>query len=177
MSTPAMRFNWADSDSDNDECNTVAKFVDTDKAHEDESTSRALNFDDTPHRRFQEITIQAAIPYTLKSVWKHASTPTPEGSGPCRPLHVNRALEEVTTVLRQHCGRLEYSDLMAKVQWRSRFQSSFGSLFTFLKRNRTTFRYRQSVVELMDDETLVSELLKINWRADKTPKSPATATQ
>ena len=190
----------------------------------------------SPFRQCQEVTIQAAIPYTLKSVWSPAAasavsvapavaalppvastvsapsatalttpskalayatapssaaaTPAPASAtnspalvaaaataagAPLRPLRMNRALDELTSVLRQHNGSLPYDELMLKAQWRSRFQPSFGSLFTFLKRNRDIFHYQQSVVRLLQEASIVAELLKINWAGAATAAAAASS--
>ena len=175
-------------------------------AADDDAAVRELLLAITPSRQSQEVTIQAAIPYKLKSVWNAGGTspapstpsvaagpssaaPTPArvaaAGGPSpssaaskaatpsgaaagaasRPLRMNRAVDELTSVLRANDGSLPYDELMASSQWRSRFQPSFGSLFTFLKRNRDIFHYQQSVVELVKEGSIVAELLKMQWGA------------
>lgn len=130
--------------------------------------------------RSQEMRVDSAVPYTFKSVWSVTAGPTANHFKTSRKeasnshhhnasmssvdrIH-NRACEQLTAILRANCGRVEYSDLMKESDWRAKFQPCFGSLFSFLKRNKSSFRYTRSHVELVEEEGIVSELLKVQWR-------------
>ena len=124
--------------------------------------------------RSQEMRVDSAVPYTFKSVWSVTAGPATHNRRIAKDFDTsstssidrihNRACEQLTSVLRAHSGRADYSDLMKETDWRVRFQPCFGSLFSFLKRNKNTFRYSRSAVELVEEEGIVSELLKVHWR-------------
>eukprot|EP00658_Telonema_sp_P-2_P061230 TRINITY_DN49963_c0_g1_i1.p2 TRINITY_DN49963_c0_g1~~TRINITY_DN49963_c0_g1_i1.p2 ORF type:complete len:167 (+),score=54.23 TRINITY_DN49963_c0_g1_i1:175-675(+) len=121
--------------------------------------------------------VDSAVPYTFKSVWSVTAGPTANyfknnrkeihhhntSMSSVDRIH-NRACDQLTAILRSNGGRVEYSDLMKDSDWRARFQPCFGSLFSFLKRNKSSFRYSRSHVELVEEEGIVSELLKVQWR-------------
>ena len=137
--------------------------------------------------RSQEMrVVDGAVPYTFKSIWsvnaghattnlsKHAARRDTHNSSVCSVERVHsRACEQLTAILRANSGRIEYSDLMRESDWRAKFQPCFGSMFSFLKSNKNIFRYYRSTVELVEEEGIVSELLKVQWRDLKglTPSS------
>ena len=136
---------------------------------EEKKTNRTLVFDFESQLRTvaQDIVIDCAIPYKLRSLWNTPTSIAEKAVSQPDPVQTaktacERALKEVESSLRRNSSAMHFNDLQRETQWRSKFQSKCGSLFTFLKRHSDVFSYYHCIVSLKAERRrVIDDLLQL----------------